>query len=79
MQKNVETLIGRLATDAALRRRFSAAPVAVLAELSAQGLELTAVEQNALATTDLAALHRFASTLDGRLRRASLTLTPEEK
>lgn len=79
MQKNVETLIGRLATDAALRRRFSAAPASVLAELSAQGLELTAVEQDALAATDLEALHRFAATLDGRLRRASLTLTPDEK
>jgi hypothetical protein len=73
MQKNVETLIGRLATDATLRRRFAANPAALLGELSDQGLELTPVERDALAATDPEALRIFAGALDGRLRRASLT------
>jgi hypothetical protein len=79
MQRNVETVIGRLATDATLRRRFAANPTAVLGELSDQGLELTTVERDALAATDPEALGIFAGVLDRRLRRASLTISPEEK
>ena len=73
MQKTVETLIGRLATDAALLRRFATDPAAVLRELSEHGLELTAVEREALVATDLEALRRFARTLDRRLCRAAAT------
>jgi hypothetical protein len=78
MQKNVETLIGRLVTDAALLHRFAAGPAALLAELCDQGLELTAVERDALAATDAGALHSLARTLDARLRRASFAITPQE-
>lgn len=79
MHKNVETLIGRLATDATLRRRFAANAAAVLAELSEQGLELTKVEIEALAATDPEALGSFAETLDRRLRKAALNAEPNQE
>ena len=78
MHKTVETLIGQLATDARLRLRFAAGPAALLAELSErQGLELTAVELEALAATDPAALRSFAGALDRRLRKTT-PIQPEE-
>ncbi|HWB81883.1 MAG TPA: Os1348 family NHLP clan protein [Nannocystaceae bacterium] len=67
MHRNVELFLGRLATDPALRRRFAAAPSLVLGEL---GLELTAVEREALAATDPNAVIAFAGALDRRLQRA---------
>jgi hypothetical protein len=70
MHKNVETLIGRLATDRALRARFAESPEELLAELSAAGLELTDVELAALATTDPEAFRLFAGALDRRLLKA---------
>lgn len=70
MHRNVETLIGRLATDPKLRRRFAERPTALLEELSEQGLELTNVEIEALAATDPEALHSFAGSLDRRLLKA---------
>jgi hypothetical protein len=70
MHRNVETLIGRLATDPKLRRRFAETPTVVLEELSAQGLELTSVELEALAATDPTALQSFAGSLDRRIRKA---------
>ena len=72
MHRNVETLIGRLATDPRLRRRFAERPAALLGELCEQGLELTQVEIEALAATDPEAIRRFAGSLDPRLRRAPL-------
>lgn len=67
MHRNVEVLIGRLATDPELRRRFAMRPLEVLRE---QQLELNAVELDALASTDPDALRAFAEALDVRLRRA---------
>jgi hypothetical protein len=67
--RNVETLIGRLATDPAARRRFAADPVAALHEFREQGYELTPVEYEALAATDAEALRALARALDARLRR----------
>src|SRR5262245_35037453 len=58
--RNVETLIGRLATDPALRRRFAHDARAVLKELREQGYELTPVEREALASTDADAIASFA-------------------
>ena len=69
MHKNVEVLIGRLATDPALQRRFAEQPLQVLAE---QRLELSEVEIAALLATDLAALRTFSEALDTRLRKADL-------
>jgi len=70
--RNVETLIGRLATDPSLRRRFVADPVAVLDELRAVGYELTLVELEALASTSGSAIESFAGALDPRIRRADV-------
>lgn len=70
MHKNVETLIGRLATDPVLLRRFAENPRQVLAEFMALGLELTAIEIDALLSIDLEALRAFAGSLDRRLRKA---------
>jgi hypothetical protein len=72
MHKHVEQLLGRLATDPKLRRRFAANPEALLRELAESGLELTEVELEALATTDPEALRSFAAALDARLRKAPL-------
>ncbi|MGE0455054.1 MAG: Os1348 family NHLP clan protein [Vicinamibacteria bacterium] len=74
----MESLIGRLATDAALRRRFEDAPTAFLKELAEEGFELTAVEQKALAALDRRALKRFAESLDRRLARAPLGAISQE-
>ena len=70
MHRNVEVLIGRLATDPDLRNRFAEAPLRVLRE---QGLELSEVEIAALAATNPDAFHAIAAALDARLRRAPLT------
>jgi hypothetical protein len=71
--RNVETLLGRLATDSVLRRRFSDDPTAVLRELKDHGYELTAVELEALASTNADAIRSFANALDRRIRRAEFT------
>ena len=76
MHKTVELLIGRLATDSKLRRRFAASPEAVLRELVESGLELTEIELAALAATPPEALRSLAATLDARLRRYEPGLTP---
>lgn len=67
MHKNVEVLIGRLATDPELRLRFAREPRAALRE---QGLELTELELVALAATDPEAFRALATALDGRLCKA---------
>jgi regulator of protease activity HflC (stomatin/prohibitin superfamily) len=68
--RNVETLIGRLATDPLLRRRFADDPARVVQEFRDQGYELTPVEVDALSLTDADAIHSFAAALDRRLRKA---------
>ena len=71
-QRAVEVVLGRLATDVALRRRFRESPGTVLRELIASGLELTPLECDALVGLEPAALQTFASAVDRRLRRAML-------
>lgn len=73
----VETLLGRLATDPALRRRFAEDREALLDELRANGFELTAIESEALASTAADAIDRFARSLDERLRKAEFTTTTQ--
>ena len=68
--RNVETLIGRLATDPALRRRFADDPAGVLRKFQEGGYELTATEIAALAVTDADAIRAFSESIDSRLRRA---------
>lgn len=76
MHKNVELLIGRLATDPVFRRRFAGDPRGLLRELVARGFELTSVEIDALASLDVSAVGAFAKALDRRLRHAA-TLPPD--
>jgi hypothetical protein len=66
----VETVIGRLATDPRLRRQFLENPSGALAELCRQGMELSAIELDGLASTDATAIRTFANAIDPRIRRA---------
>jgi hypothetical protein len=66
----VETVIGRLATDPRLLRQFLENPSGTLAELCSQGLELSAIELDGLASTDATAIRTFANAIDRRIRRA---------
>jgi hypothetical protein len=70
--RGVEIVLGRLATDEGLRSRFAASAGAALAELVAQGLDLSPVERAALQALPAEALERFASALDARLQKAEL-------
>jgi hypothetical protein len=71
-QRSVEAVIGRLATDEAFRTRFQEDRAAVLAELDAQGVQLTPVERQALADLDFSACEHFAERLDPRLQKVCL-------
>ena len=70
--RGVEIVLGRLATDAAARRRFTQAPASALRELIALGIELSPVELAALEALDASAVQRFAQALDARLQNAEL-------
>jgi hypothetical protein len=72
-------LIGRLATDPALRRRFSQDKASVLRELCEQGYELTPLELEALAATDPDALRGLAEALDRRIRKLDTRFDPKGK
>jgi hypothetical protein len=74
----VETVIGRLATDPLIRRRFLENPAAVLRQLREEGCELTAVEIDALAATDAEAIRSFAQAIDRRIRKAEPQMSPQE-
>lgn len=71
-QPNVERVIGLLATDEALRRRFTTDPRAALDEMMAKGMELNPCELWSLARLDPRELARFARSLDDRLQRSDL-------
>jgi hypothetical protein len=71
-QRNVETVIGRLATDEDFRRRFETERQKLVEELVAAGLQLTPVEQRALLDLNFGACKRFANCLDPRLQKISL-------
>jgi len=75
----VEVIIGRLATDEGLRRRFVGNPAAVLDELCGQGCELSPVEIRALAALDQAAIIAFAEALDRRLQKVDFRAHPNER
>ena len=64
-------MIGRLVTDPDLRQRFGLEPEAVLGELVAEGFELTRVEREALAATEVEQLAWAAASFDRRLVRAA--------
>jgi hypothetical protein len=77
-QVNVEKIIGLLATDEAIRRRFSENPQAVLAELAERGVELNACERWSLARLDPRELARFAQAIGDRLQKADLKGEPDQ-
>jgi hypothetical protein len=77
--RGVEIVLGRLATDEALRGRFAAQGRRMLEELIEQGLELSAVERAALEALDRKALERFAAALDPRLQKAAMTARPADQ
>ena len=64
MHKNVEILLGRLATDESFRTRFAAGPAEFLRDLTGRG------------ATDALAL--LAAALDPRIRRAPQSAIPSE-
>jgi hypothetical protein len=68
-QRSVELLVGKLVTDEALLGRFAESPRAFLLREIANGLELTAVERQALTCVDIGACERFAARLDPRIRK----------
>jgi hypothetical protein len=70
--KSVETVIGKLATDEAFRRRFLEDAVGALHELRPCGCELTAIEIDALAALDPKAIQSFAVVIDQRLQKIDL-------
>jgi hypothetical protein len=71
-QRNVELLIGRLLTDAELRRRFISSPENIIADFCDQGWELNRGEINALLETDARLWFLAAAGLPSRLQRCSL-------
>ncbi len=74
--RNVETLIGRLATDPSLRLRFIADPVAALEDFRNGGYELNPTEVAALAAIDTDAINHIATALDERITRAETNMSP---
>ena len=75
--RNVETLLGRLATDGLLRRRFLEDPTGVLAQFRDQGIELTDIELKALAATSPDAIREFAASVDRRIQKAEFPEPPD--
>jgi hypothetical protein len=71
-QLYVERIIGVLATDEALRRRFIANPKAALLELAERGMQLNECELTSLASLDKQELARFAKAIDARLQKTDL-------
>jgi hypothetical protein len=71
-QRSVERVIGKLVTDEAFRRRFSARPQSTLQETAEGGLELTACEMQALAALDKRVLEQFAEAIDPRLQKTDI-------
>jgi hypothetical protein len=71
-QLYVERIIGVLATDEALRRRFIANPKETLLELAGRGMELTSCELGSLVALDKQELARFAQAIDARLQKTDL-------
>jgi hypothetical protein len=71
-QKNVEIIVGKLATDEDFRRLFRSDPDRTVRDLIERGTELTRSEAAALVVTDTRAFERVAEALDPRLQKASL-------
>lgn len=75
VQRHIEQLIGRLATDEDFRHAFHRNPQQTLTDATAWGLNLTDIEVEALLATDQTLWDRIADELDARLQKASLRTT----
>jgi hypothetical protein len=71
-QRTIEIVIGRLATDEEVRERFLDDPQEAVAAMRQEGLELTAVEADALSALPRKPLEALADAIDPRLQKASL-------
>jgi hypothetical protein len=71
-QKSVEIVIGRLATDEALRAAFIRDPRRTLRQLDEAGLELSPVEIDALLSTPVDLFDALANLVHPRLQKAHL-------
>jgi hypothetical protein len=71
-QSCVERVIGMLATDEGLRRRFATNPDSALQEAVQRGMELTTIELRSLATLNPRDLSGFARGIDPRLQKTEL-------
>ena len=76
MQRHIEVVIGRLATDEDFRRAFERNPQEVLTHAAEWGLALSAIEVCALLATDQGLWERIAGELDSRLQKASFKTPP---
>jgi hypothetical protein len=72
VHRHIERLIGRLATDEDFRHAFQRNPHKTLHDATAWGLDLSAIEIEALLATDQTLWDRIAGELDARLQKASL-------
>ena len=75
MQRHIERLIGRLVTDEDFRDAFQKDPQRALSDAAAWGVDLNAIEVEALLATDQTLWDRIATELDSRLQKASLKTT----
>jgi hypothetical protein len=75
-QRNVERVIGRLATDESFRLRFFEASDVVLGELASEGIDLNPCERRALLAIDREQLSRFAEAIDPRIQKCDLGRHP---
>ena len=75
VQRNIERLIGRLATDEDFRSAFQRNPQQTLIDAADWGLDLSAIEVDAMLATDQKLWDRIAAELDSRLQKASLKTT----
>lgn len=71
-QRNVESIIGRLATDEEFRRLFNTDRERTIQAEMERGTDLTRSEIAALVATDVSVFDRVAEALDPRLQKASL-------
>ena len=71
-QKNVELVIGKLATDEAFRQSFRDDADGTIAAFREAGHELTASEVAALLATDVHRCESFADAIDPRIQKARL-------
>src|SRR5262249_55237970 len=72
-QKSVEIVIGRLATDEALRGQFVRDPKATLRQMSDSGLDLNLGETEALLEMPVAFLRVLANWVHPRLQKIALS------